>query len=576
MSDESVPLSLEQRVDEACDRFEEAWRAGQGPRIENHLAGVAEPAHGVLLRELLALEIDLRREAGDRPTPEEYKRLFPGEGDLIEAVFAKAADPPGSSEGATTPYKPPTDSSAVDLIPPSPLGSPPVPDRIGRYKVVRWLGGGTFGDVYLAHDGVMDRQVAIKVPSAPLVATERAKEEFLREARSVARLKHEGIIRAYDFGQEPGGRCYLVYEFVDGESLAERIKPERLAADPLPPDEAARIVAEVAEALHYAHLQEMFHRDVKPANILLDGEGRPKLTDFGLAVHEEDLAGQRGILAGTLPYMSPEQVRREGHCLDGRSDIYGLGVVLYELLCGRRPFRAMTEDELIDQILHREARPPRQVRDSIPRELERICLKALSKRMNERYTTAKDMVDELRRATRRVAAGEEAADTRAAGPLGNPVVEYLFVDQRRLQSYLDQVWPTVSEAPFGAGHRLTTHECVVRLSSYLQRNNLAVPYRPRRPFEREVEENRLRIETMTARQAHIPVTEQAPAFPGLNLWVSVHPDDEIRVRGCTPGTLFLIEDLHSGELIMHSGYSSLLLLAATLEPVPAYQKLVDT
>ena len=117
---------------------------------------------------------------------------------------------------------------------------------------------------------------------------------------------------------------------------------------------------------------------------------------------------------------------------------------------------------------------------------------------------------------------------------------------------------------------------MVRLWSYLQRNNLAIPYRPRDCFEREVREYRLRIETMTARRAHIPVTKQAPAFPGLNLWVSVHPDDEIRERYNTPGTLFLIEDLHRGRLIMYSGYSSLLLLEMTLEPVPVNRKLVDT
>jgi serine/threonine protein kinase len=400
----SLPLSLAERVDEACDRFEKAWKDGLGPRIEEYLAEVPEPDRVPLFRELLALEIELRSGGPEGPTPEEYRRRFPGHVELIEAVFAQAScdgsgRPPDSGEGATTPHNPPAPQSAGDAGPPPPSGSPPaVPDRISRYRVVRRLGAGTYGDVYLAHDEVMDRPVAIKVPSARLLATERAREEFLREARSVARLQHEGIVRAYDFGQEPDGRCYIVYEFVEGMSLAERIKPERLAADPLPPEAATRIVALVAEALHYAHLQGWVHRDVKPANILLDRQGKPKVTDFGLAVREEELAGERGRLAGTLPYMSPEQVRREGHRLDGRSDIYSLGVVLYELLCGRRPFTATTQDELSDQILNREARPPRQIKDSIPAELERVCLKALSKRINDRYTTAKDMADELRAA----------------------------------------------------------------------------------------------------------------------------------------------------------------------------------
>jgi serine/threonine protein kinase len=395
-----LPLPLEKRVDEVCDHFEKAWKDRQGPRIEDYLAGVPEPGRVPLFRELLALEIELRCNGSERPTPEEYHRRFPEHIELIDVAFANSpgdadSGPPGSSEGATIPHAPPTDSSAVDPGAPPPLGSSLVSDHVGRYEVVCWLGGGTYGDVYLAHDGVMDRQVAVKVPSARLLATERAREEFLREARSVARLQHEGIVRAHDFG-EADGRCYIVYEYVDGESLAERIKPERIAADPLPPEEATRIVAQVAEALHYAHLQGMFHRDIKPANILLDPMGKPKLTDFGLAVREEDLAGQRGILAGTLPYMSPEQVRREAHHIDGRTDIYSLGVVLYELLCGRRPFEAKTEDELEDQILHREARPLRQIKDSILAELERICVKALSKRINDRYTTGNDMAADLR------------------------------------------------------------------------------------------------------------------------------------------------------------------------------------
>jgi anti-anti-sigma factor len=346
-----------QRVDCVCDRFENAWKSGQRPELKSFLENLDTPIGKVMLRELLEVEFAYRVRGGEQPTLEEYQANFPDHANLIEAVFAKAMN-------------------------------------IGRYQVLRRLGGGTYGDVYLAYDTEMHRQVAIKVPSARLLATDRARAEFLLEARSVARLQYEGIVRAHDLG-EADGRCYIVYEFVDGESLAERIKPERIAADPLPPHEAARIIAQVAEALHYAHLQGIFHRDVKPANILLHRQGTPKVTDFGAAVREEDLAGQRGILAGTLRYMSPEQVRREGHHIDGRTDIYSLGVVLYELLCGRRPFEAKTKDELEDQILYREARPFRQIKDSIPAELERICLKALSKRIRDRYTTAKDMAAEL-------------------------------------------------------------------------------------------------------------------------------------------------------------------------------------
>jgi serine/threonine protein kinase len=266
----------------------------------------------------------------------------------------------------------------------------PCPKSIGRYEVQRKLGHGGFGDVFLAHDPVMDRGVAIKLPNSTWLATERAREEFIAEARNAARLQHEGIVRVFDFGQEPDGRCYIVCEHVAGTSLKERI-----ASRPIPAHEAVRMVARVADALHYAHLQGLVHRDIKPANILLDNDDNPRITDFGLAVREQDLPRERNRLAGTLAYMSPEQARCEGDRLDGRSDVYSLGVVLYELLCGRAPFTTDNIAELKHQIVNREPRPLRQINDSIPLELERICLKSLAKRVQERYTTAKDMAVEL-------------------------------------------------------------------------------------------------------------------------------------------------------------------------------------
>ena len=199
----SLPLSKIRRVVEVCDRFAAAWKAGPAPRIEDFLTNVPEPDRAPLFRELLALEIELRCNGGERPTAEEYHRRFAEYVELIHAVFANSpreadSEPPGSNELITISQAPPISSSAVDADPRLPSGSPPFPERIGRYKVVRRLGGGTYGDVYLAYDSDMNRQVAVKVPSAELLATERARDEFLREARNVARLQHEGIVRAYD------------------------------------------------------------------------------------------------------------------------------------------------------------------------------------------------------------------------------------------------------------------------------------------------------------------------------------------------------------------------------------------
>jgi serine/threonine protein kinase len=150
----------------------------------------------------------------------------------------------------------------------------------------------------------------------------------------------------------------------------------------------------VAGALHYAHTKGLVHRDIKPANILIDTLGKPCVTDFGLALEDKDF-GKGGGVAGTPAYMSPEQAKGNSHQVDGRSDIFGLGVVLYELLTGRKPFRGKTYEEVLEQIVTTEPRPPRQIDDTIPRDLERICLKALSKQVAERYTTAKDMVEDL-------------------------------------------------------------------------------------------------------------------------------------------------------------------------------------
>ena len=290
------------------------------------------------------------------------------------------------------------DSNANDMtvapegnpVPPA-GGIPPAhPQRIGRYRIERVLGKGGFGLVYLAHDEQLNRRVAMKVPHAKLISKPEDAEAYLAEARTVANLDHPGIVPVHDVGSTENCPCYVVSKYIEGVDLSTKLKQHRLKYR-----EAAELVATVAEALHYTHEQGLVHRDVKPGNILIGKDGKPYVVDFGIALREENI-GKGPKYAGTPAYMSPEQARGEGHRVDGRSDVFSLGVVFYELLVGRKPFKGDTKAELLEQVTSYEARPLRQYDEKLPKELERICHKAMAKRASERYSSAHDMAEDLR------------------------------------------------------------------------------------------------------------------------------------------------------------------------------------
>ncbi|MCA9201626.1 MAG: serine/threonine protein kinase, partial [Planctomycetales bacterium] len=303
-------------------------------------------------------------------------------------------DSPGNSKAA------PIDGLAGTLaheLDDSPVGAPvadqvddPVPKQIGRYTILRVLGSGAFGRVYQAWDNLMHREVALKVPKQGALPPGEQTQRFLEEARAAAKLKHPGIVRIHDIARTDDDRPMLVMEYIAGSTLFAQMAKRRFSVE-----EACRLIAAVAQALAYAHQHGVFHRDIKPGNILVDEQGTPHVADFGLAVVAEKQWHSPAGKAGTAPYMSPEQVQGDFKQVDGRADIWALGVVLYELLTGQKPFRGQTTMQLFQDILHGDPQPPRQLNPNVPNEVDRACRKCLGKSPDERFTAARDLATEL-------------------------------------------------------------------------------------------------------------------------------------------------------------------------------------
>jgi WD40 repeat protein len=381
-------------------RFESLWLQGRRPQLEAFLDGFER---GALLLELVHAELELRLKGGEPARAEEYLRRFPelaadpaaarslteAEGRLRARV--EAGPRPGENREGVPPLQGAA-PTVTEVRPesPSPRGAPAEWPSLPGLEIVRELGHGGMGVVYLARQLSLRRLVAVKVlkPGAGAEAAAR----FRTEAEAAARLRHPHIAQVHEVG-EHAGRPYLVMEYVAGGSLARR-----LGGTPWPVREAAELVRLLAEAVEYAHSQGVLHRDLTPGNVLLDGEGHPKVCDFGLAklVAAGGPTHTEAIL-GTPSYMSPEQASGRSRGVGPPADVYGLGAVLYELLTTRPPFKGESSLDTLQQVLNDEPVPPRSLRPKLSRDLETICLKCLRKAPAERYARAADLADDLHR-----------------------------------------------------------------------------------------------------------------------------------------------------------------------------------
>ena len=303
----------------------------------------------------------------------------------IEVGFDSSPPPQQAAVSTAAPAGPKADATATLLdaaVGGQPVGDGPVPVDFGRYYMIKTLGEGRMGTVFLAHDEQLDRKVALKIPKLSTQDRSDARERFLQEARLAAKLHHRNICPVYDIG-EFGGHPYLAMAYIEGRELTQFINSKKRQPETV----VATVIRKLALALREAHANGILHRDLKPDNVMIDLQHEPVVMDFGLArmiVQDDARMTAAGTILGTPAYMSPEQVEGEVDQLGPPSDVFSLGILFYELLTGDLPFQGSV-GSVMTQIVMKNPPPPSELRAGLDPELEAICLRMLSKRIEDRY-----------------------------------------------------------------------------------------------------------------------------------------------------------------------------------------------